>query len=88
MCESESPIQIDDHARWIQTDAITGYKVNRLDEFAIEEAMLLKEVYPGTNIDAITIGPDRSAKVIKPALIRKKQAGSIDRIKCRLHYRC
>jgi electron transfer flavoprotein alpha/beta subunit len=55
---------------------MTGYKVNRLDEFAIEEAVLLKEVYPGTNIDAITIGPDRSAKVIKPALIRKKQAGS------------
>jgi len=68
VCESESPIQIDDHARWIQTDAITGYKMNRLDEFAVEEAVLLKEAYPGTNIDAITLGPDRSADVIKRAI--------------------
>jgi electron transfer flavoprotein beta subunit len=66
--ESESPIQIDEHARWIQTDAITGYKMNRLDEFAVEEAVLLKEAYPGTIIDAITIGPDRSAEVIKRAI--------------------
>jgi len=68
VCESESPIQIDDHARWIQTDAITGYKMNRLDEFAVEEAVLLKQAYPGTNIDAITLGPDRSAEVIRRAI--------------------
>ncbi len=66
--ESESPIQIDEHARWIQTDAITGYKMNRFDEFAVEEAVLLKETYPGTIIDAITLGPVRSAEVIKRAI--------------------
>ena len=66
--ESESPIQIDDHGRWIQTDAITGYQMNRLDEFAVEEAVLLKETYPGTSVDAITLGPDRSAEVIKRAI--------------------
>jgi electron transfer flavoprotein beta subunit len=68
VCESESPIQIDDHGRWILTDLITGYKMNRLDEFAVEEAVLLKEAYPGTSIDAITMGPDRSAEVIKRAI--------------------
>ena len=68
VCESESPIQIDAHARWIQTEAITGYKMNRYDEFAIEEAVLLKEAYPGTGIDAITLGPVRSDEVIKRAI--------------------
>jgi len=68
VCESDSPIQIDDHAGWIQSDAITGYKMNRLDEFAVEEAVLLKEAYPATSIDAITVGPDRSAEVIKRAI--------------------
>ena len=68
VCESESPIEIDDHGRWIQMDVITGYKMNRLDEFAVEEAVLLKEAYPGTSIDAITLGPDRSAEVIKRAI--------------------
>jgi electron transfer flavoprotein beta subunit len=68
VCESESPIQIDDHGRWIQTDVITGYQMNRLDEFAVEEAVLLKEAYPGSRIDAISIGPERSAEVIKRAI--------------------
>ena len=68
VCDSESPIQIDDHACWIQTDAISGYRMNRLDEFAVEEAVLLKEAYPGTNIDVISVGPDRSAEVIKRAI--------------------
>ena len=68
VCESDSPIQIDDDARWVQTDAITDYKMNRLDEFAVEEAVLLKEAYPDTDIDAITVGPDRSAEVIKRAI--------------------
>ena len=68
VCESESPIQIDAHARWIQTEDITGYKMNRFDEFAIEEAVLLKEAYPGTSIDAITAGPVRSEDVIKRAI--------------------
>jgi electron transfer flavoprotein beta subunit len=68
VCESDSPIKIDDHAGWIQSDAITGYKMNRLDEFAVEEAVLLKKAYPGTSIDAISVGPDRSAEVIKRAI--------------------
>jgi electron transfer flavoprotein beta subunit len=68
VCETESPIQIDDDDRWIQTDVIAGYKMNRLDEFAVEEAVLLKEAYPDTEIDAITLGPDRSAEVLKRAI--------------------
>jgi electron transfer flavoprotein beta subunit len=68
VCESDSPIRIDDDARWVQTDAITEYKMNRLDEFAVEEAVLLKEAYPDTEIDVITVGPDRSAEVIKRAI--------------------
>ena len=45
--ESESPIQIDDHGRWIQTDAITGYQMNRLDEFAVEEATNVVLLFDG-----------------------------------------
>ena len=73
VCESESPIQIDAHARWIKTEAINGYKINRYDEFAIEEAVLLKEAYPGTSIDSITLGPVKitralgSARMISPS---------------------
>ena len=68
VCDSDSPIEIDEQAGWIRTDVITEYKMNRLDEFAVEEAVLLKETLPDTTIDAITVGPDRSAEVIKRAI--------------------
>jgi electron transfer flavoprotein beta subunit len=42
--------------------------MNRLDEFAVEEAVLIKEALPETRIDVITIGPERSAEVIKRAI--------------------
>lgn len=65
--ESESPIR-PDHAGWVQTDAISEYKMNRLDEFAVEEAVLIKEASTGTEIDIITVGPERSAQVVKRAI--------------------
>lgn len=68
VCESDSPIEIDKQAAWIQTDAITGYKMNRLDEFAVEEAVLIKETYATTTIDAITVGPDHSDDVVRRAI--------------------
>jgi electron transfer flavoprotein beta subunit len=68
VCESDSPIEIDEQAGWIRTDVINEYRMNRLDEFAVEEAVLLKETLPDTTIDAITVGPDRSAEVVKRAI--------------------
>lgn len=66
--ESDAPIRIDAEAGWIQTADISGFKMNRLDEFAIEEAVLIKEAAGHTIIDAVTVGPARSADVIKRSI--------------------
>lgn len=66
--DSESPIKIDNDTGWIRMDDITEFKMNRLDEFAMEEALLIKETSPGVSIDTITVGPDRSVDVIKRAI--------------------
>jgi len=66
--ESDTPIWIDKDTGWIQTDAISGYRMNRLDEFAMEEAVLIKAAAAHTMIDAVTVGPDRSADVIKRSI--------------------
>jgi electron transfer flavoprotein beta subunit len=67
--ESEAPIRIDADAGWIKTADISGYKMNRLDEFAIEEAVLIKEAAADrTRIEAVTVGPIRSADVIRRSL--------------------
>jgi electron transfer flavoprotein beta subunit len=68
--ESDTPIRIDDGTGWIQTDEISGFRMNRLDEFAMEEAVLIKEAlaHAHTIIDAVTVGPERSADVIRRSI--------------------
>ena len=66
--ESEVPILIDASGGWIQRDAITEFKMNRLDEYAVEEALLIKESIAGTRIDVITVGPDRCDEVVRRAI--------------------
>jgi electron transfer flavoprotein beta subunit len=66
--ESETAIGIDDGGRWIQLKGFTDFKVNRLDEFAVEEAVRLKETFADTTIDIISVGPKRSADVIRRAM--------------------
>ena len=66
--ESEVPIQIDELTGSIQKDAITEFKMNRLDEYAVEEALLIKGSVAETRIEAITVGPDRCDEVVRRAI--------------------
>lgn len=66
--ESEIPIQIDDTGSWIDMDAITEFKMNRLDEYAVEEALLIKASLPDSHIDIITVGPDHCDAVVRRAV--------------------
>jgi len=63
--ESENPIRIDEANAWIQSDEIGEFKINRLDEFALEEAVLIKEAFSDTKIDVLSAGPDRATEVIR-----------------------
>jgi electron transfer flavoprotein beta subunit len=73
--DSESPILINRESSWIQTEAIAEYRMNRLDEFALEEAVLIKENRSGTKIDTISVGPDRAQEVIKRSIGMGADAG-------------
>ena len=66
--ESEIPILIDESSGWIQQEAITQFKMNRLDEYALEEAVLIKESIAGTHIDIITVGPERCDEVVRRSI--------------------
>ena len=66
--ESESPIAIDESTGWIESDAISEYRMNRLDEYAVEEALLIKETFADSHVDVITVGPDRSEAIIRRAV--------------------
>jgi electron transfer flavoprotein beta subunit len=42
--------------------------MNRFDECAVEEALLIKETFPNTSVDVISVGAPRAAIVIRRAL--------------------
>ena len=73
--ESENPILINDGSDWIQTDEISEFKMNRLDEFAVEEAVLIKAAFSDTKIDALSVGPDRATEAVKRSIGMGADAG-------------
>ncbi|HOS97905.1 MAG TPA: electron transfer flavoprotein subunit beta/FixA family protein [Deltaproteobacteria bacterium] len=48
--------------------AATVFRMNRYDEFALEEALLMKERIPGTEVHAVTVGPERAGSTLRRAL--------------------
>ena len=66
--ETEASIVIDTTNKGIQRDLINEWKMNRYDEAAVEEALQIKDAFPDTTIDIISVGPPRSEIAIKRAI--------------------
>ena len=49
----------------VRIDDSADMRMNRFDEFAVEEAVLIKEAFPETMVDIITMGPENALKIIK-----------------------
>jgi electron transfer flavoprotein beta subunit len=64
--DSESVISIDDSESWIKE--INQFRMNRFDEFALEEALSIKDRDKTVKIDVISIGSENSRDVIKRAI--------------------
>ncbi len=66
--DTSSPLRIDDAIPWVDEHDIKEYRMNRFDEFALEEAIRIREKLPQVTVDALTVGPDRIRPVIRRAL--------------------
>ena len=44
------------------------WRMNRFDEFAVEEALRIREALPGSSVEAVSVGPPRVAAVLRRAL--------------------
>lgn len=59
-------------------DEFKAFRMNRFDEFAVEEALRIKEADPfqdPVSIDVLTVGPERSEEVVRRALGMGAQNG-------------
>ncbi|MDJ0766557.1 MAG: hypothetical protein QNJ97_26520 [Myxococcota bacterium] len=66
--DADGPCEIDQAQLWIASSDKFDYRMNRYDEYALEEAVLLKEMFHDVTVDAITVGPDRAAAILKKSL--------------------
>lgn len=64
----DTEIQIDESTGWIKEEDSSRYMLNRFDEFAVEEAMRIKEILPNATVDALTVGQERSQTVVRRAM--------------------
>lgn len=80
VCIKEVPagdmqIRIDDSGRWIEAGGHDDYVMNRFDEYALEEAVRIKEYFAGTTVTVLSLGPDRCRAVIRRALAKGADTG-------------
>ncbi len=65
--DTETRIKISQDNKSIETADI-HWILNPYDEFAVEEAVQLKEKHPDTTVTVISVGPERSTSAIRTAI--------------------
>jgi electron transfer flavoprotein beta subunit len=66
--DTDSTIEIDAATRWVREHELIDFRVNRYDEYALEEAVLIREACDGVTVDALSVGPARVGAVLKKSL--------------------
>jgi electron transfer flavoprotein beta subunit len=66
--DPNAQVTMDPASVWFKTDEQTEFCLNRFDECAIEEALLIREAHGDTTVDVISVGPPRASAVVKRAM--------------------
>lgn len=69
--DSEEHLYINPEGSWVSYEDKTAFRMNRFDEFALEEALLFRDHFSHdkqTLIDAVSVGPPRTSLTLKKAM--------------------
>jgi electron transfer flavoprotein beta subunit len=66
--DSETDIKINNSKKWIDIEDKTVFRLNRFDEYALEEAIRIKESFPDVKIDVVSVGHPRVEAAIRRAI--------------------
>lgn len=66
--DTESNLKLNNTSSWIVEDNKIAYRMNRYDEYALEEAILIKDAHPETVVDTVSVGPERALSAVKKSL--------------------
>ena len=71
---SESPLPIKTDNHWVDEGGI-AYVMNESDNYALEEALIIKEKNGSGEVVVVSLGPDRTQKVIREGLAKGADRG-------------
>ena len=71
---SESPLSIANNNVWLDEEKVS-YVMNESDNYALEEALILKENIQDSEIVVVSLGPDRVKKIIREGLAKGADRG-------------
>ena len=66
--DAETVLKVDESGKKVVTEHAPRYQLNSFDEYAVEEAVALKEAHPETTVDVLSVGPPRVRAVLERAL--------------------
>jgi len=66
--EIESAVDLDESTGWVRVSPSATFRMNRFDECAVEEALLIKERFPDTVVEAVSVGPAHAALAVRKAM--------------------
>ena len=71
---SESPLSIANNNAWLDEEKV-AYIMNESDNYALEEALLLKEGTQECEVVVVSLGPERVKKIIREGLAKGADRG-------------
>ncbi|MBW2599795.1 MAG: electron transfer flavoprotein subunit beta/FixA family protein [Deltaproteobacteria bacterium] len=72
--DNEGAISINNKGTWLTGGG--AFRMNRFDEFALEEAVRIGEEIPDTGIEVVSVGPGRVVSTLRQALERGAAVGT------------
>lgn len=65
--DSESVIAIAPSGSWIAEEGLV-FRMNRFDEYAVEESLVIRDTFPGSVVTALSVGPARVESTVRRAI--------------------
>jgi electron transfer flavoprotein beta subunit len=75
VADLESRFSISADAQQIEYAPGTAFVINRYEEYALEEALSIRDALPSTAVDVVSVGPRRAQETIRKALGMGAQNG-------------
>jgi electron transfer flavoprotein beta subunit len=66
--DSSDTLQVDERTGLLSYPENTAFRMNRFDEFALEEALLIKEKLCEILVDVLSVGPERVSATVQRAM--------------------